>query len=156
MATVCYEISEWVEEEVLEPVKRKKEKAKEKCKKKKCKWWCACCNKWKCWIEIVIYWITEWVVRIVGKWVVRVLCEIVSTILRAAKELANRLVGILDFIGSLLGIRPKKYLRLKVFILVDENKKLVQNKAEVQRWVDFTKKAFLDKMNVQRPCPIRS
>jgi hypothetical protein len=75
VAKICEEIQEWVEEEVLEPIERRKTGTREKCKKRKCKKWCLCCNKWKCWIETFVYWVTEWVVRIVGKWTTRIVCE---------------------------------------------------------------------------------
>lgn len=79
MAQICHDIQEWVEREVRKPIQRRRTERREKCKKKKCKKWCLCCNKWCCWIETFVYWVTEWVVRIVGEWAIRVVCEAIHT-----------------------------------------------------------------------------
>jgi hypothetical protein len=58
----CYQIGEWVEDNVSQEV--------EQCVKRKCKWWCACCNKWFCFLV--------WVIVTVVKWVVQTVCEILG------------------------------------------------------------------------------
>ena len=58
----CYQIGEWVEDNVSQQV--------EQCVKRKCKWWCACCNKWFCFLV--------WVIVTVVKWVVQTVCEILG------------------------------------------------------------------------------
>jgi len=59
---VCHDISEWVEENVSQPVQR--------CVEQDCNWWCLCCNKWFCFIV--------WVIVTVGNWVAHTVCEIVA------------------------------------------------------------------------------
>ncbi len=59
---VCHDVSEWVEENVSQPVER--------CVEQDCNWWCACCNKWFCFIV--------WVLVTVGSWVVHTVCEVVA------------------------------------------------------------------------------
>jgi len=80
MAWSCDEYQEWVEKEIRERIKRKRQGRREKCKRKKCKKWCLCCNKWFCWIETFIYWVVEWIVRIVGEWILYVVCRIVTAL----------------------------------------------------------------------------
>lgn len=58
----CHQIGEWVEDNVSQQVQQ--------CVKKKCKWWCACCNKWFCFLV--------WVVVTVLKWVITTVCEILG------------------------------------------------------------------------------
>ena len=60
----CHQIGEWVEDNVSQQVQQ--------CVKKKCKWWCACCNKWFCFLV--------WVVVTVLKWVVKTVCEILGDV----------------------------------------------------------------------------
>lgn len=76
----CHEAREWVEREVREPVERQRSRAEERCRRRSCKWWCLCCNKWFCWIEIVIYTVIEFIIRVVGEWVVETVCELVVSI----------------------------------------------------------------------------
>jgi hypothetical protein len=55
-------VGEWVEDHVSQQL--------EQCVKKKCKWWCACCNKWFCFLV--------WVIVTIVKWVVKTVCEILG------------------------------------------------------------------------------
>lgn len=98
---VCEDISEWVEEEIKKPVEQQVEKAEERCKKRKCKWWCLCCNKWFCWIEIIILTIVVWVIEIVGKWVVRTICEVITVSLNVIGFLMSLLFR-LPVLGAIL------------------------------------------------------
>ncbi len=58
----CYQIGEWVEDNVSQQV--------EKCVEQDCNWWCLCCNKWLCGLV--------WVIVTVTKWVVQTVCEIIG------------------------------------------------------------------------------
>lgn len=83
----CEEARRWVEREVREPIERRRERTEKKCKKRKCKWWCACCNKWFCWLETIIEIIVEWVVRVVGEWLVETVCKIVVKLIKIIVEI---------------------------------------------------------------------
>jgi hypothetical protein len=85
MSQLCEEFHEWVESWVEQEI--------QKCKQKKCKWWCACCNKWFCWIEIAL-------VK-VGQWAVRVVCEVVSIALDAIAGILG-LIFLIPILGRLL------------------------------------------------------
>lgn len=73
----------------------------------------------------------------------------VKKIVRVAKELANRAIGVLDFVASLIGIRPKKYLRLRILIPSDLKKRPVVPEAEVTKWLDATKSVFKERLNIE-------
>lgn len=159
MGRVCKEIQEWIEEKVEKKVEEWEEKTVEKCKKRKCKWWCACCNKWFCWLETILVKVIKWVVVTVGKWVTRIVCEIISTILDIAAfivslvlsipiiggiirtilnwltEIFWRIVGVFDFVGSLLGIRWRKKMYFGVLIPTHDGKPLA-NQADIQLQID--------------------
>lgn len=75
MAKICRNISEWVEEEILEPIQRRREERKQKCEEEECNWWVLCTNKIICWFVVIVSYVTEWVTRIVSKWVTRIVCE---------------------------------------------------------------------------------
>jgi len=77
----------------------------------------------------------------------------VKAVVRVVKAISHRVAGALDFVASLVGIRPTKYLRLKIFILTDPKNRPVQTVSEVQRWADETRKILKDKMNVELHTP---
>lgn len=132
MSVICTEMYDWIEDWVEEEI--------QKCKQKKCKWWCACCNKWFCWIEIVL-------VK-VGQWVARIVCEVVSVALDALAgilslifaipiigrllrqlwsliiELVWRIVGLLGLLLDWLGIDIEKKYRICIIILSKQGKPL--------------------------------
>ncbi|HYI39925.1 MAG TPA: hypothetical protein VE053_06370 [Allosphingosinicella sp.] len=79
---VCNDVREWVEREVLEPVQKWQDQLQKVCEEQACNWFCACCNKWLCWMAWVAVLVTEWVVRIVGEWLVKVICDLITVIVR--------------------------------------------------------------------------
>jgi hypothetical protein len=131
---VCSEVQEWIEEEIEQPVESFVSQWQEVCEEQECNWWCLCCNKWLCWMAWVVVRVITWVVVTVGKWVTRIACEMVNipldilgfiivlilsipviggiirTILNWLTEIFWRAVGLLDFLGSLVGIRLRKKL----------------------------------------------
>jgi hypothetical protein len=141
MAMVCQEIQDWVETQVQQPIDTWENQLQQTCQQQDCNWWCLCCNKWLCWMVWVLVKVVTWVVVTVGNWVTRVVCEIVSfvldviafvvnlilsipilggiirTILNWVTEIIWRLVGLLDFVGSLIGIRPEKRIYFGLVIL---------------------------------------
>jgi hypothetical protein len=63
---------------------------------------------------------------------VRAVKQAVKQVVNAVKEAVNRVFGVLDFIGSLIGIRPRKKLRLRVAILRDETGKPLVTEKELE------------------------
>lgn len=132
MGRVCREIQEWVEQEVQRPIETWVNQEERRCREEPCNWWCACCNKWFCWIVVVAVKIVQIIIEIITVLVTRVVCETVNlvldllafvwtlilsipiiggilrTIINWVTEIVWRLLGLLDFAGSLLGIRPRK------------------------------------------------
>lgn len=72
-----------------------------------------------------------------------------AKIVRIVKEVVWRVVGLVDLFLSWLGIQPKKYLRLRVYILTNLKQQPLQTEAEVMRWIENTKKTFKDRMNIE-------
>ena len=137
MSQMCTEFYDWVESYVEERI--------QKCKQKKCKWWCACCNKWFCWIEIAL-------VK-VGQWVGRIVCEVVSVALDALAgilglifaipilgrllrqiwsgliDLIWRIIGLVGVLLDWLGIDLEKKYRICIIILSKQGKPLTSEAA---------------------------
>lgn len=143
MAWSCDSYKEWIEEEVEEPVKKRKKDARKRCKKKKCRKRCLCCNKWRCWVETFFYWVTEWVVRIVGKWFVYSVCRTVSAGITALFSL-GRFFAVVTWLPKLLWCslwgekdnRRLMQMRLQAeVVIIDSSKE--QNpvqQAEIDHW----------------------
>lgn len=128
MAKICQDYKKRVEEKVETPVTERIKKTREKCKKKKCKWWCACCNKWFCWLEIFFLTIVRWIITIVVKWVVYVVCRIVSALITLGLTLLNlagwpvKYLWCIFWGGGDLEKLPMRTLQLEVIIIdKDEN-----------------------------------
>lgn len=77
----------------------------------------------------------------------------IKKVVRVVKEIVHRVIGILDFLGSLLGIRPTKYIRVKVYILTDLKRRPVRDPVIVQQWVDEAKTILKDRLNVVMQAP---
>src|SRR6266571_3370583 len=78
--------------------------------------------------------------------------KVVGAVLKIAKvvrEVAQRFAGILDYLGGLVGIRPRKHLRLQVYILKDEKGNLVAPSDKVKQWVNDAARVYLAKANVE-------
>ncbi len=91
----CHEARRWVEREVRRPIERQRSRAEERCRRRSCNWWCLCCNKWFCWIEIVFYTVIEFIVEVVGEWLVETICEIVVKVVKIIVEVV---VAVLRFV----------------------------------------------------------
>ena len=48
----CENVRKWVEEQVQQPVESWVSRTEQRCREQDCNWWCACCNKWFCWLRI--------------------------------------------------------------------------------------------------------
>jgi hypothetical protein len=140
MGRVCEETQVWMEEQVERPVETFVNRLAHVCEEQDCNWWCLCCNKWFCWLVWVIVRIVTWVVVTIGKWVTRTVCEVVNVVLDVigfifelilsipilggfirmvlnwVLEVVWRLVGLIDFVASLAGIRPRKKMYFGVVV----------------------------------------
>ena len=67
---------------------------------------------------------------------------------RILGELWGRITGIFDFIFGFL-LWPKKYLRIQVRILLQENGQPVVSSSELNASVEYAKRVFKDKLNVE-------
>lgn len=159
MGRVCREIQEWVEEQIEQPIEEWENRQEERCREEECNWWVLCLNKLVCWLVWVVVKVIRWVVVTVGKWVTRVVCEVVNvvldavgfivelilsipiiggiirTILNWVTEIVWRAVGLIDFLASLVGIRPRKKMYFGVIVPSVEGSPIVPD-ADIQRQVD--------------------
>ncbi len=153
MATVCREAQEWIEEEVEKPIEEWENRQEERCREEACNWWMLCLNKLFCWIVVIAVKVVRFIVVTVGKWVTRVVCEVVNLILDVAAFLVNlilsipilggiirtvlnwltelvwRIVGLLDFGLSLLGVRLKKRMYVGLLIPRSDGKPITTEAA---------------------------
>src|SRR3954468_6951352 len=151
MGRVCKEFQDWVEEQVEKPIEEWENRQEQRCREQDCNWWCLCCNKWFCWLVWVLVKVIHWVVVTVGKWVTRIVCEMVNiildtigflinlilsipilggilrTILNWVTEIIWRLVGLLDFIASLIGIRPRKKMYFGVVVPSVDGRQIISD-----------------------------
>lgn len=159
MGRSCTEIEEWIEEEVQCPLEVWEERAKERCRRRRCNWWCLCCNKWLCWIEIILVKVIKLVTEIVKTLVTRVVCIIINTLLDLLGalwelilsipviggiirtivnwviEIFWRIVTFPEFITRLAGFRPRKKMYFGVTIPVINDIALMEE-SDIQPWVD--------------------
>ena len=159
MGRVCKEVQEWVEETIEQPIEEWENRQEERCREEECNWWVLCLNKLVCWLVWVAVKVVRWVVVTVGKWAWRVVCEVVNvildvigfiinlvlsipiiggiirTILNWLTEVIWRIVGIFDFVGSLIGIRPRKKMYFGVIVPSTDRTPIVPD-ADIQRQVD--------------------
>jgi hypothetical protein len=140
MGRVCSEIEQTIQDRIERPVEQFLGQWEQQCRTQPCNWWCLCCNKWFCWLAWVVVRIIVWVVEIVTRIVTRVVCEVVNVVLDVlgfiftlllsvpiiggilrtiwnwVTEIFWRLVGLLDFFASLVGIRPRKKMYFGVVV----------------------------------------
>ncbi|MCC6281807.1 MAG: hypothetical protein IT262_14460 [Saprospiraceae bacterium] len=88
----CENIGQWVEEEVWQQVEDWVSREERRCREQDCNWWCACCNKWFCWIVTVLVRVLVWVLVTVVKWVVKLVCKIVVFIIGTVIELVLKVI----------------------------------------------------------------
>jgi hypothetical protein len=87
----CKQVGRWVDENVQQQV--------EKCVEQDCNWWCACCNKWFCFLV--------WVVVVVTTWVVETVCTIV---LDVVDLVVNIVVGLIDIVVGIFTLDWRRIL----------------------------------------------
>jgi hypothetical protein len=101
MATFCHNVQDWIEENIEQPVDQWVERTEKRCAEQDCDWWCACCNKWFCWLVTLLVKVVVWIVVTVGKWVTRVVCEVISFVLDVVAFVVNLVLSI-PIIGGIL------------------------------------------------------
>jgi len=119
-----------------------------------------CLNVLVCWVVWVLVKVVRIVLVTVGKWVARIICEVVNlvldavafvvnlilsipviggiirTILNWVTELGWRALGVVDFVASLAGIRPRKKMYLGVVVPPNMASSPAISDADIQRQVD--------------------
>lgn len=76
---------------------------------------------------------------------VKAVKQAVKQVVSIVKEVVNRVFfgfGVLDFIGSLIGIRPRKKLRLRVVILCDETGNPLVSEKELEPSLSEARRVF--------------
>ncbi|GEM_PF-699511 len=138
---VCREIQTWITENISRPIENWVNREERRCREQSCNWWCLCCNKWFCWIVVVVVKVVSWVVETVTRLVTEVVCTIVGfvldlvgflinvilsipilggiirTVINWVTEIIWRIVGLPDFLLSLAGVRIRKKMYVKLIIL---------------------------------------
>lgn len=95
---VCKDVGEWINEEVWQPVDRWFSEQEQRCEEQDCDWWCACCNKWFCWLVWVVRHVVDWILVPIVNFVVHTVCEIVADIIDLIK---NVVVGLWNIIAGI-------------------------------------------------------
>jgi hypothetical protein len=159
MGRSCRDIQEWIETQVEQPIETWENQQEQRCRNEPCNWWTLCLNKLFCWLVWVLVKVVRWVLVTVGKWVVRVVCTVVNfvldvvaaviglilsipiiggiirTVLNWVTEIVWRIVGLLDFLASLVGIRPRKKMFFGV-IIPTVNGTPIATPAQIQPQID--------------------
>ncbi len=91
----CTEARRAIQEEVVRPATDWVRREEHRCREQECNWWCLCCNKWLCWIAVVVIKIITWVVVTVVKWVVTIVCQVVAFIVDFVVKLVLRILKFL-------------------------------------------------------------
>jgi hypothetical protein len=139
MATICKNIQEQIKENVWKPIDEWIGRTEEKCEEYD--WW----NPigWFCWLITIFVLIVKWILEVVVTVIVRIVCEVVAVVLNIAAAIINTalaipilgplikaliragitivsyVVGLLDGLGRLIGIRITKHLRVHVITLCE-------------------------------------
>ena len=86
----CENVRKWVEEQVQQPIESWVSRTEQRCREQDCNWWCACCNKWFCWLVTIVVRVVTWVLVTVGKWVTYLACKIVVTVVGSSSISCSR------------------------------------------------------------------
>jgi hypothetical protein len=169
VARVCREYKKWVEERIERPVDEWVERTEERCKRRK--WYDP--RRWVCWLVTTLVKVVRWVVVTAGKWVTYSLCEVVTGVLNVAAALIGmilsipiigrlvaliwrglldlvwRIVGVLDFVASLLGLLLPKKLRVCIIILSDSTRTPMATPESLQPAIESATQIYKDTCNVR-------
>ena len=154
----CHEVREWVEREIREPIERRRTRQERKCKRRKCNWWCACCNKWFCWLETIIEVFIEWVVKVVGEWLIETVCELVAKVVKVIVQVVVAVVkfvvtGVVclftDPLGALAALGD---LWMDILNIIDEIGDIITGLIDdIADLIDLTKESILDLADLLGP-----
>jgi hypothetical protein len=172
MAQVCHEVQDWIEEQIEQPIEEWENQQEQHCRDEPCNWWTLCLNKLFCWLVWVLVKVIRWVLVTVGKWVTRVVCEVISvvldvvalvinlilsipiiggiirTVLNWVTEVIWRIVGLVDFLASLVGIRPEKRMYVGV-IIPSRDGTPIATEAQILPQIDKAKDLYKKLCNIK-------
>ena len=123
MGRSCREIQEWVETQVEQPIEAWENQQEQRCRNEPCNWWTLCLNKLFCWLVWVVCTVVNVILDVIELIIslvlsIPILGGILRTVLNWVTEVIWRIVGAVDFLGSLVGIRPRKKMYFGVIIPV--------------------------------------
>lgn len=104
----CEEVRRWVEEQIQQPIESWVNQTERRCREQSCDWWCACCNKWFCWLVTMVVRIVTWVLVTIGKWVAYLVCKIVVTVIGIVVDLVLKVISRLVTFVVCLFTKPLK------------------------------------------------
>jgi hypothetical protein len=168
MATICKDIQEWVEEQVWKPVDDWVKTTEQRCKEYD--WW----NPvgWFCWLVTIVVKIVRWVLAPIVTLVFRVVCEVINfvvnlvaaainiilalpfvgpiikAIIKAFVTAVSYVVGLIDGVGGLFGIRITKHLRVHVIPLCEGSVPLA-NETHLGPIMTETERIFYDRAKIR-------
>lgn len=168
---VCREISRWITENVERPVESWAERTERQCNEQPCNWWCACCNKWFCFLVTIIVRIVTFIIVTITRLITEVVCEIVGAaldiaaavvglilsipiiggiiraILNWVTDIVTRILSLPDLILSYAGVLVPKKMYVKGVILNDNGTPFATEEALMPS-INFARDLFLRECNV--------
>lgn len=149
MATVCKDVWDWIEQEIQQPIEQWVQRQEQKCKNYP--WWDP--RGWFCWLVTFFVKVVVLTLIKIGKWISRTVCEVVHfvgnalaflvglvlsipilgafvrAVVRVIGDIFSEVVGLIDAVARLLGIRITKYLRVCIIILNDNRLPVIDQKS---------------------------
>jgi hypothetical protein len=171
MGRVCSEVQDWIEETVEQVIEDWENQQQQRCRDEECNWWILCLNKLFCWFVWVLVKITRIILVTIGKWITRLVCEVIDvvldaigwivllilsipiiggiirTILNWLTDIVWHIIGLPDFILSLLGVRLRKKMYVGAVIPAVDGARVATDDQMI-RQVDGLTQLYNDKCNV--------
>lgn len=165
MGRTCREVQDWIETQVENPIETWENQQENRCQNEPCNWWVLCLNKVVCCLVWVVVKVVRIVLVTITKLVITVVCivtnlvldilgfliglalsipiigGIIRTVWNWLIEIIWRAVGLIDFLGSLIGIRLRKKMYFGVIIPVI-NGNPIALEADMQPQVDAVIEIF--------------
>ncbi|MBI5352661.1 MAG: hypothetical protein HZB50_08510 [Chloroflexi bacterium] len=167
----CHEVSQWITDNIETPIENWVTQTETQCVAQPCNWWCLCCNKWFCFLVTLLVRVVTFIIVTVTRLVTVIVCEIVGfildlgaffinlllsipiiggiirTVLNWLTEIFWRLVGLPDFLLSLIGVQLPKKMYVKLIIL-NNNGVPLTNEAAVMPFINQAHTIFQTECNV--------
>jgi hypothetical protein len=89
---ICDDIAKWIQSVILDPIESWLQQEEQRCREQECQWLCLCCNKWFCWLVVIIVSIVDWIIKILGKWLISTICNLLVSILQFIVMLIEQIV----------------------------------------------------------------